>query len=175
MADNANWYVVHTYSGYENTVKATIEKYVENRGMQSLIHEISIPLETVTEITDNGPKEVERKVFPGYVLVKMVMTDDAWYIIKNVRGVTGFVTSGSTKPTPLTEDEVIQLGVEKREIVVGYKVGDTVRITDGPLTSFSGIVEELDVEKNRVRVTVSMFGRETPVDLELDQVELSTD
>ena len=171
MADNANWYVVHTYSGYENTVKATIEKYVENRGMQSLIHEISIPLETVTEITDNGPKEVERKVFPGYVLVKMVMTDDAWYIIKNVRGVTGFVTSGSTKPTPLTEDEVIQLGVEKREIVVGYKVGDTVRIMDGPLTSFSGIVEELDVEKNRVRVTVSMFGRETPVELELDQVE----
>ena len=175
MADNANWYVVHTYSGYENTVKATIEKYVENRNMRDLIHEISIPLETVTEITDNGPKEVERKVFPGYVLVKMVMTDDAWYIIKNVRGVTGFVTSGSTKPTPLTEDEVIQLGVEKREIVVGYKVGDTVRIMDGPLTSFSGIVEELDVEKNRVRVTVSMFGRETPVDLELDQVELSTD
>lgn len=175
MADNVNWYVVHTYSGYENTVKATIEKYVENRHLQDVIHEISIPLETVTEITDNGPKEVERKVFPGYVLVKMVMTDDAWYIIKNVRGVTGFVTSGSTKPTPLTEDEVIQLGVEKREIVVGYKVGDTVRIMDGPLTSFSGIVEELDVEKNRVRVTVSMFGRETPVDLELDQVELSTD
>ena len=176
MSDSAmRWYVVHTYSGYENTVKATIEKYVENRGLQDLIHEISIPLETVTEITDNGPKEVERKVFPGYVLVKMVMTDDAWYIIKNVRGVTGFVTSGSTKPTPLTEDEVIQLGVEKREIVVGYKVGDTVRIMDGPLTSFSGIVEELDVEKNRVRVTVSMFGRETPVDLELDQVELSTD
>lgn len=175
MSDGAQWYVVHTYSGYENTVKATIEKYVENRGLQDLIHEISIPLETVTEITDNGPKEVERKVFPGYVLVKMVMTDDAWYIIKNVRGVTGFVTSGSTKPTPLTEDEVIQLGVEKREIVVGYKVGDTVHIMDGPLTSFSGIVEELDVEKNRVRVTVSMFGRETPVDLELDQVELSTD
>ena len=171
MSDGAQWYVVHTYSGYENTVKATIEKYVENRGLQDLIHEISIPLETVTEITDNGPKEVERKVFPGYVLVKMVMTDDAWYIIKNVRGVTGFVTSGSTKPTPLTEDEVIQLGVEKREIVVGYKVGDTVRIMDGPLTSFSGIVEELDVEKNRVRVTVSMFGRETPVELELDQVE----
>ena len=132
-------------------------------------------METVTEVTEKGPKTYDRKVFPGYVLVKMVMTDDAWYIIKNVRGVTGFVTSGSTKPTPLTEDEVIQLGVEKREIVVGYKVGDTVLIMDGPLTSFSGIVEELDVEKNRVRVTVSMFGRETPVDLELDQVELSTD
>ena len=176
MAETAKWYVVHTYSGYENTVKATIEKTVESRSLQDQILAVSIPLETVTEITESGAsKTYDRKVFPGYVLVKMVMTDDAWYIIKNVRGVTGFVTSGSTKPTPLTEDEVIQLGVEKREIVVGYKVGDTVRIMDGPLTSFSGIVEELDVEKNRVRVTVSMFGRETPVDLELDQVELSTD
>ena len=174
MAEAAKWYVVHTYSGYENTVKATIEKTIETRQLQDLIHVVSIPMETVTEITDNGPKTYDRKVFPGYVLVKMIMSDEAWYIIKNVRGVTGFVGSG-TKPTPLTEDEVIQLGVEKREIVVGYKVGDTVRIMDGPLTSFSGIVEELDVEKNRVRVTVSMFGRETPVDLELDQVELSTD
>ena len=175
MAETAKWYVVHTYSGYENTVMATIEKTVETRQLQDIIQQVSIPMETVTEVTEKGPKTYDRKVFPGYVLVKMVMTDDAWYIIKNVRGVTGFVTSGSTKPTPLTEDEVIQLGVEKREIVVGYKVGDTVRIMDGPLTNFSGIVEELDVEKNRVRVTVSMFGRETPVDLELDQVELSTD
>ena len=167
MAETAKWYVVHTYSGYENTVMATIEKTVETRQLQDIIQQVSIPMETVTEVTEKGPKTYDRKVFPGYVLVKMVMTDDAWYIIKNVRGVTGFVTSGSTKPTPLTEDEVIQLGVEKREIVVGYKVG--------ALTSFSGIVEELDVEKNRVRVTVSMFGRETPVDLELDQVELSTD
>ena len=95
MADNANWYVVHTYSGYENTVKATIEKYVENRGMQSLIHEISIPLETVTEITDNGPKEVERKVFPGYVLVKMVMNDETWHVVRNIRGVTGFLGEGN--------------------------------------------------------------------------------
>ena len=174
MAEAAKWYVVHTYSGYENTVKATIEKTIETRHLEDLIHIVSIPMETVTEITDNGPKTYDRKVFPGYVLIKMIMSDEAWYIIKNVRGVTGFVGSG-TKPTPLTEDEVIQLGVEKREIVVGYKVGDTVRIMDGPLTSFSGIVEELDVEKNRVRVTVSMFGRETPVDLELDQVELSTD
>ena len=174
MADNANWYVVHTYSGYENTVKATIEKYVENRGMQDLIHEISIPLETVTEITDNGPKTYDRKVFPGYVLIKMVMTDEAWYIVKNVRGVTGFVSSG-TKPTPLTEDEVYQLGVEKREVVVGYDVGDSVRVLDGPLTGFNGVVEMLDIEKNKVRVTVSMFGRETPVELELDQVEAVTD
>ena len=171
MAETAKWYVVHTYSGYENTVKATIEKTVETRQLQDIIHLVSIPMETVTEITDNGPKTYERKVFPGYVLVKMVMTDEAWYIIRNVRGVTGFVTSGSTKPTPLTEDEVYQLGVEKREIVVGYDVGDTVSIVDGPLSGFNGTVEELDIEKNKVRVIVSMFGRETPVDLELDQVD----
>ena len=176
MSESAKWYVVHTYSGYENAVKTSIEKFVTGRGMEDMILRIEVPMETVTEVTDSGAtKEVERKVFPGYVLIKMVMTDDTWHLVRNVRGVTGFVTSGSTKPTPLTEDEVIQLGVEKREIVVGYKVGDTVRIMDGPLTSFSGIVEELDVEKNRVRVTVSMFGRETPVDLELDQVEFSTD
>lgn len=172
MAEAAKWYVVHTYSGYENTVKTTIEKTVENRSLQDIIYQVAIPMETVTEITDNGPKTYDRKVFPGYVLVKMVMTDDAWYIIKNVRGVTGFVTSGSDKPTPLTDDEVYQLGMEKREIVVGYKVGDTVAIIDGPLSGFNGVVEELNVEKNKVRVTVSMFGREMPVELELDQAEL---
>ena len=124
MADSAKWYVVHTYSGYENTVKATIEKHVENRNMHDLIDEVKIPLETVTEITDNGPKVVERKVFPGYVLVKMIMTD-----------------------------------------------GDTVKITDGALESFLGAVEEIDLDRSKVRVVVSMFGRETPVELELDQVE----
>ena len=172
MADNVNWYVVHTYSGYENTVKATIEKYVENRHLQDVIHEISIPLETVTEITDNGPKEVERKVFPGYVLVKMVMTDDTWHLVRNVRGVTGFVGEASNKPIPLTEEEVLALGMEKHEVVVLYKVGDRVRISDGPLESFTGVVEEIDPEKNKVSVVVSMFGRETPVELELDQVEV---
>ena len=171
MADNANWYVVHTYSGYENTVKATIEKYVENRGLQDLIHEISIPLETVTEITDNGPKEVERKVFPGYVLIKMVMTDDTWHLVRNVRGVTGFVGSAN-KAIPLTEEEVLAMGMEKHEIVVRYNVGDHVKIVDGPLASFTGVVEEIEPEKNRVSVMVSMFGRETPVELELDQVEV---
>ena len=170
MADNANWYVVHTYSGYENTVKATIEKYVENRNMHELIHEISIPLETVTEITENGPKTVERKVFPGYVLVKMVMTDETWHLVRNIRGVTGFV-GAANKAIPLTEDEIAALGVEKREVVVGYNVGDSVKITDGALTSFIGTVEELDTERGKVRVVVSMFGRETPVELELDQVE----
>ena len=170
MSDGAQWYVVHTYSGYENTVKATIEKYVENRGLQDLIHEISIPLETVTEITDNGPKEVERKVFPGYVLVKMVMTDECWHIVRNIRGVTGFLGSGN-KPIPLSESAIAALGVEKREIVVGYEVGDSVKITDGALESFLGTVEEIDLDRSKVRVVVSMFGRETPVELELDQVE----
>ena len=170
MSDGAQWYVVHTYSGYENTVKATIEKYVENRGLQDLIHEISIPLDTVTEITDNGPKEVERKVFPGYVLVKMVMTDECWHIVRNIRGVTGFLGSGN-KPIPLSESDIAALGVEKREIVVGYEVGDSVKITDGALESFLGTVEEIDLDRSKVRVVVSMFGRETPVELELDQVE----
>lgn len=170
MADEARWYVVHTYSGYENTVKATIEKNVETRHLEHLIYSVSIPMENVTEITDNGPKTYDRKVFPGYVLIKMVMTDESWYVVKNVRGVTGFVGSAN-KPTPLTEDEVAQLGVEKHEIVVNYKVGDSVKVCDGPLTSFMGTVEGLDVDKNKVRVVVSMFGRETPVELELDQVE----
>jgi len=170
MSDGAQWYVVHTYSGYENTVKATIEKYVENRGLQDLIHEISIPLETVTEITDNGPKEVERKVFPGYVLVKMVMTDECWHIVRNIRGVTGFLGSGN-KPIPLSESDIAALGVEKREIEVNYAVGDSVRVIDGPLAGFIGVVSALEPDKNRVNVTVSMFGRETPVELELDQVE----
>ncbi len=172
MAEAAKWYVVHTYSGYENTVKATIEKTVEARQLQDIIHTVSIPMETVTEITDNGPKTYDRKLFPGYVLVKMVMTDDTWHIIKNVRGVTGFITSGSTKPTPLSDEELYQLGVEKREIIVGYDVGDTVSIEDGPFAGFNGVVDMLDIEKEKVRVIVSMFGRETPIELELDQVEV---
>ena len=172
MADNAKWYVVHTYSGYENAVKTAIEKFVANRHLEDMILDIQIPMETVTEVTESGAVKDDRKVFPGYVLVKMVMTDDAWYIIKNVRGVTGFVTSGSTKPTPLTEDEVLALGMERREIVVAYNVGDQVKITDGPLATFLGTVEEIEPEKNRVCVVVSMFGRETPVELELDQVEV---
>ena len=170
MADNAQWYVVHTYSGYENTVKATIEKYVDNRNLLDLIREISIPLETVTEITDNGPKEVTRKVFPGYVLVKMVLNDETWHIVRNIRGVTGFLGEGN-KAIPLSEEDVLALGVEKREIVVSYQVGETVRITDGALESFLGVVDEIDLERNKVRVVVSMFGRETPVELELDQIE----
>ena len=174
MADNANWYVVHTYSGYENTVKATIEKYVENRGLQDEILEINIPMETVTEITDNGSKDVERKVFPGYVLVKMVMTDETWHIVRNIRGVTGFLGEGN-KAIPLSEADVAKLGMEKHEVVIGYKIGDSVKITDGALESFLGTVEDIDVEQKKVRVVVSMFGRETPVELELDQIEPAED
>ena len=172
MSDDAKWYVIHTYSGYENAVKTSIEKFVTGRGMEYMILRMEIPMETVTEVTDSGAtKQVERKVFPGYVLVKMVMTDETWHLVRNVRGVTGFVGSAN-KPIPLTEEEVLAMGMEKHEIVVQYQVGDHVKIVDGPLASFTGVVEEIEPEKNRVSVMVSMFGRETPVDLELDQVEV---
>ena len=174
MAEEAKWYVVHTYSGYENAVAAAIMKAAENRRMQDLIHEVSIPLEKVTEITEKGPKEVERKVFPGYVLVKMIMTDDSWHLVHAVRGATGFVGSDG-KAVPLSDEEIYALGVERREIKVGYNVGDTVKVVDGPLSGFNGTVDELEITKNRVRVVVSMFGRETPIDLELDQVETLKD
>ena len=173
MAEAARWYVVHTYSGYENTVKATIEKTIESRQLHDQILAISIPMETVTEITESGvSKTYDRKVYPGYVLVKMVYSDDTWHVIRNVRGVTGFVGTSSNDPTPLTDDEVYAMGVEKKEIIVNYAVGDTVRILDGPLSSFTGRVENIEVDNNRVDVVVSMFGRETSVEFELDQVEL---
>ena len=171
MTEEAKWYVVHTYSGYENKVATNLETIVENRKLQDWIKEIRVPTETVVEIKDNKKREVERKIFPGYVLVKMVMTDESWYVVRNTRGCTGFVGPNG-KPVPLTEEEVAALGVEKREVEVNYKVGDTVHIVDGPLENFSGVVEEIDLEKNKDRVTISMFGRETPVELELDQAEL---
>ena len=175
MADTARWYVVHTYSGYENTVKATIEKTVESLQLQDRILAISIPLETVTEITDSGAsKTYDRKLYPGYVFVKMVYSDDTWHVIRGVRGVSGFVGASGNDPIPLTDDEVYDMGVEKREIVVNYAVGDTVRILDGPLSSFTGTVESIEVDKNSVSVVVSMFGRETPVEFELDQVEVAS-
>ena len=173
MAENAKWYVLHTYSAYENTVKATIEKTVESRGLQNQILAISIPMETVTEITESGAsKTYERKVYPGYVLVKMVYSDDTWHVIRNIRGVSGFVGTSTNDPIPLTEEEVYAMGVEKKEIVVNYSVGDTVRILDGPLSSFTGKVDSIDVDSNSVSVIVSMFGRETPVEFELDQIEV---
>ena len=173
MAETARWYVLHTYSGYENTVKATIEKTVESRGLHDQILAISIPMETVTEITESGvSKTYDRKVFPGYVLIKMVYSDDTWHVVKNIRGVTSFVGTSSNDPIPLTEDEVYAMGVEKKEIIVNYNVGDTVRILDGPLSSFTGTVESIEIDKNAVNVIVSMFGRETSVEFELDQVEV---
>ena len=172
MADTAKWYVVHTYSGYENTVKVTIEKTIQSRQLQEQILAVNIPMETVTEITESGvSKTYDRKLYPGYVFVKMVYSDDTWHVIRNVRGVSGFVGASGNEPLPLTEDEVYQMGVEKKEIVVNYAVGDTVRILDGPLSSFTGTVESIEVEQNAVNVIVSMFGRETSVEFELDQVE----
>ena len=171
MADEARWYVVHTYSGYENKVAATIEKTIENRKLHDLIFAVNIPTETVLEVRETSQKEVERKIFPGYVLVKMIMTDDSWHVVRNTRGVTGFVGPGS-KPVALTDEEVAALGIDAREkkVSLSYKVGDQVRVTEGPITNFTGIVDEIDENENRVRVIVSMFGRETPVELELHQV-----
>ena len=177
MADigEAKWYVVHTYSGYENKVMTDLEKMVENRGMQDLIQDIKIPTETVTEIgADGKERQVERKIFPGYVMIKMIVTDDSWYVVRNTRGCTGFVGPAS-KPVPLTDKEVESLGVEKRSVEVKYSVGDSINIIDGPLEGFTGIVDEIDIEQNSVRVNISMFGRETPVELELNQIELIKD
>lgn len=168
MSDSAKWYVVHTYSGYENKVATNIEKVVENRKLHDLIYEVRVPTETVVEVKDDKKREVERKIFPGYVLVKMVMTDESWYVVRNTRGCTGFVGPAS-KPVPLTEEEVAALGVEAKQIEVSYGIGDTVKIIDGPLEGFVGTVEELEPEKNRAKVVISMFGRETPVELELGQ------
>ena len=149
--DEAKWYVIATMSGYENKVATNLEKIVENRHLQDWIQEIRIPTETVVEVKDNQRKEVERKLFPSYVLVKMVMTDESWFVVRNVRGCTGFVGPNG-KAIPLTEKEIAALGVEKKEIIVDYAVGDTVNIIDGPLENFSGTVDEIDQEKNMVRV-----------------------
>lgn len=170
MSEAAKWYVVHTYSGYENKVATDIENAVENRKLQDLIQGVMVPTEKVVEIKDNKKREVERKIYPGYVLVNMVMTDDSWYVVRNIRGVTGFVGPGS-KPVPLSDEEVSALGVEKKQYEVNFAVGDSVRIVHGSLDGFIGTVEEIDAEKNMVKVVVSMFGRETPVELELEQVE----
>ncbi|HCC00314.1 MAG TPA: transcription termination/antitermination factor NusG [Ruminococcaceae bacterium] len=170
LSENAKWYVVHTYSGYENKVASNLQTIVENRSLQDVIQNIFIPTETVTEIKDNVKREVERKTFPGYVLIKMELNDQTWHIVRNTRGVTGFVGSG-THPEPLTDEEAASLGMDKRSVEVNYGLGDSVRITNGPLDGFIGTVTALDTENNQVTVTVSMFGRETPAELELGQVE----
>lgn len=167
----AKWYVAHTYSGYENKVATNLEKIVENRNLHDLIQEVKVPTEKVTEVTENGTKEIERKIFPGYVLVKMVMMDDTWYIVRNIRGVTGFVGPGS-KPVPLTDEELENLGFDKKVVNINYAIGDSLRIVEGPLEGFIGTVAELEPEKNRIKLMVHMFGKETPVELELSQVEI---
>ena len=175
MAENSKepcWYVVHTYSGYENKVKVNLEKAVENNGMQDLITEVTIPTEEVVEIKNNKRKVVQRKLLPGYVLVKMLMTNETWYIVRNTRGCTGFVGPAS-KPVPLSAEEVEKMGVEKAApLSVDFAVGDTVQITAGPLEGFMGLVEAIDTENFKVKLKVNMFGRETPAEVEIGQVEL---
>ena len=168
-SEDARWYVVHTYSGYENKVAQNIEKIVENRGLRDQILDVKIPTGVFTEMKDDKKVEVERKLFPGYVLIKMVMNEDTWYIARNTRGVTGFVGPGS-KPVPLTEAEVEALGVEVHEIEVSYSEGDTVTVIDGSFEGFTGKVSEISKERGKVSVLITMMGRETPVEFDLDQV-----
>lgn len=186
MSNDSRWYVVHTYSGYENKVATNILKAAENRKMQDEIFEVKIPTETVVEVREDGKtREVERKIFPGYVMVKIAtfldendmpkISDEAWLVIRGTRGATGFV-GPEGKPIPLTDEEVYRLGVEKKVVEVKYEVGDTVNIIDEIFEGFSGTVEEIDLDNNKVKVTVSaLFGKETLVELELDQVEVVTD
>lgn len=166
----AKWYVAHTYSGYENKVKADIEKTIENRNMQDVIQEICVPMEEVVEIKDDQKKTVMRKLFPGYVIVKMIMTDESWYVVRNCRGVTGFVGPGS-KPVPLTEQEIINMGLEKRTVSIDFAAGDQIRVKYGPLEGFIGFIDSIIMDRQKVKAKVSMFGRDTDVELDFNQVE----
>ncbi|MGM0396932.1 MAG: transcription termination/antitermination protein NusG [Bacillota bacterium] len=169
---DAKWYVVHTYSGHENKVKANLEKMVENRGMKDDIYEVAVPTE---EYIDNksGKKVLkERKMFPGYVLVKMIINDESWYLVRNTRGVTGFV-GPSSKPVPLSDQEVKKLGVQEKMVLpaVDFKVKDPVKVVSGPFENFIGTIDSINMDKRKVKVYISMFGRETLVELEFDQIE----
>ena len=167
----AKWYVVHTYSGYENKVASSLEAVIENRNLRDMIQDVKIPVETVVEIKDGKRKETENKLYPSYVFVKMILTDDTWFIVRNTRGVTGFVGASSSKPSPLSPKEVEAMGVETKTQTIDFKVGDNVEITDGPLAGFIGVVDALDVDNEKVTVKVSMFGRETETELSLLQVK----
>lgn len=171
MSDKeAKWYVVHTYSGHENKVKANIEKIVENRGMEDVIHEIIIPTEEKVEIKNGKKKTKQKKIFPGYVLVKMIMNDETWYVVRNTRGVTGFVGPGS-KPIPLSDEEVRSMGIDDKLPSIDIEVGESVKVTSGPFENFIGEVKGINLERQTLKVLISMFGRETPVELEFNQVE----
>ena len=168
--DKARWYVVHTYSGHENKVKATMEALVINSNMQDYIFDIQVPMEEYVENRDGVKKVKERKIFPSYLLVKMIMNDESWYIVRNTRGVTGFVGPGS-KPVPLTEEEVKNLGVaSNKELFEGYEIGDNIKVINGPFNKFSGIIESFNYEKGKVKVLISMFGRDTVVELDFNQI-----
>ncbi|PWM41023.1 MAG: transcription termination/antitermination factor NusG [Clostridiales bacterium] len=169
MAEKAKWYAIHTYSAYENKVATNLRRIIENRKLEEVIQDISVPTETVVETTEKGQKEYERKVFPGYVLVKMVLTDETWYIVRNIQGVTGFVGSTS-EPLPLTQAEIDKLGVEKRVVHTDYKKGDSVRFIASNMSGFVGVVDEVFSDSSRLKVVVSMFGRETSVEVGFDQV-----
>ena len=167
----AKWYVAHTYSGYENKVAKSLETIVETRRLHDLIQDIKVPTETVVEIKDGKRKEVENKLYPAYVFVKMILTDETWYIVRNTRGVTGFVGASSQKPSPLSQKEVDAMGVETKKQTIDFAVGDNVEIADGPLAGFIGEVVEIDADAMKVKVNVSMFGRETLSELDLLQVK----
>lgn len=164
------WYVVHTYSGYENKVKTDLEKTIKNRELEDYFFDIIVPMEEQIEIKEGKRKTNLKKVFPSYVLVKMIVTEKTWYIVRNTRGVTGFVGSG-TDPIPLTNEEIRNMGFEAVVINVDYDINDSVKVVNGPLSGFIGTVQEINKDKNKVKVLVSMFGRETPVELEFSQVE----
>ncbi|MFC4323853.1 transcription termination/antitermination protein NusG [Litchfieldia salsa] len=172
-----NWYVVHTYSGYENKVKANLEKRVESMGMQDKIFRVVVPEEEETEIKNGKKKVVKKKVFPGYVLVEIIMTDDSWYVVRNTPGVTGFVGSAGSgsKPTPLLPDEVTSLlkrmGVDEKSVEIDFELKETVRVNEGPFANFTGTIEDIDLDKHKIKVHVNMFGRETPVELDFAQIE----
>ena len=167
----AKWYVVHTYSGYENKVASSLEAVIENRKLRDMIQDVKVPVETVVEIKDGKQKEKENILYPSYVFVKMILTDETWYIVRNTRGVTGFLGASSTKPSPLSAKEVEAMGVETKTQTIDFKVGDNVEITDGPLAGFIGVVDAVDVDNEKVNVKVSMFGRETSTELGLLQVK----
>ncbi len=164
------WYVVHTYSGYENKVKTDLEKTVKNRELEEYFFDIIVPMEEQIEIKDGKRKANLKKVFPGYVLIKMIVTEETWYIVRNTRGVTGFVGSG-TDPIPLTEEEIRAMGFDEATINVDYEVNDSVQILNGPFKDSIGTVQEINKEKHKVKVLISMFGRETPVELEFSQIQ----
>lgn len=169
--ESAKWYVIHTYSGYENKVKTNLEKTVDNRELHDKILEIKLPEEEVVEVKDGAKKAVKRKLFPGYLFVKMIMDNETWYIIRNTRGVTSFVGPGS-KPVPLSDEEIANLSLENPTFEIDFGIGDSVRITEGPLTDFIGEVQTIDEENHKFVVLVSMFGRETPVELDYGQAEV---